>query len=431
MLERASLAVLAGLGLFAAACSETKPSDVRVVTNVLVTGVAPVVGASMQYTATAVWSDGVQENVTTAATWQSSNQSILTVTAAGMVTGVGPGSANVTATYQSKTGSVALNVAAVACNFTVSPLEIQVPKTGGNATINVVMTGPACEWDAFTGHPFIHVLSGSTGIGNGTIAVSIDPNTELGRDGSVIVSHRFVVHVKQKQADCVTKLTPIPATLPAGTGFQNVAVTVSAPPGCLFTGTDASRLVQINNASGSGGGVIDLVIWVNGTDETRMNEITVEQLKVVVPQAPAQGSFFRFTSDAADRTGSGWDMLGQPPNHPITASTSSTNEARFTMTTPGPFFGGAQFSYNLTLRAPNGQPLVPGTYTNATGVDGSPSLPYLNLKYATDCHPTGSFTVHEAVFGPGPTVVRFFATFQQRCASSPTSVLRGQISYGR
>ena len=67
MLERASLAVLAGLGLFAAACSETKPSDVRVVTNVLVTGVAPVVGASMQYTATAVWSDGVQENVTTAA----------------------------------------------------------------------------------------------------------------------------------------------------------------------------------------------------------------------------------------------------------------------------------------------------------------------------------------------------------------------------
>ena len=77
---RAGIVVAGGLILALAACSSpTAPKDSRTVTSIVVAGTAPAVGASLPFTATAVWSDGAKENVTATATWQSSNPAILTV----------------------------------------------------------------------------------------------------------------------------------------------------------------------------------------------------------------------------------------------------------------------------------------------------------------------------------------------------------------
>src|ERR1051326_3785043 len=95
--------VLAGA---AAGCgsSTTSPAAVAAVVSVAVSGSAPLVGATAQFSATATLSDGTSKPVTSAASWSSSNGGVAGVSASGVVTGVAAGDADITATYQSASG---------------------------------------------------------------------------------------------------------------------------------------------------------------------------------------------------------------------------------------------------------------------------------------------------------------------------------------
>jgi hypothetical protein len=81
---------------------------------VAVSGAAPAVGLTAQYTATATLSNGTTQNVTSQVTWQSSNTAVATVTAEGVVTAAGLGVADLRATYQSFTGVQQVNVSTLA-----------------------------------------------------------------------------------------------------------------------------------------------------------------------------------------------------------------------------------------------------------------------------------------------------------------------------
>ena len=99
-----SIGIAVGLALFALACSNSSTSP-SAVSSIAVTGVTPAVGATSQFTAKAALSDGTTQDVTSAATWQSSDTTIATVSSAGAVAGVAAGTVTVTATYQSISGS--------------------------------------------------------------------------------------------------------------------------------------------------------------------------------------------------------------------------------------------------------------------------------------------------------------------------------------
>ena len=67
-------------------------------------------GQTSQLTATAALSDATVQNVTGTATWSSSSPAIATVSAAGLVTAVGSGTATISVSYQGKTASVGVTV---------------------------------------------------------------------------------------------------------------------------------------------------------------------------------------------------------------------------------------------------------------------------------------------------------------------------------
>jgi hypothetical protein len=93
------------------------------------------------------------------------------------------------------------------------------------------------------------------------------------------------------------------------------------------------------------------------------------------------------------------------------------------------FDGYDGISAGLDLRAPSGQPLVPGEYENATRFQvGDPSLPQLAFSYDhRGCNViTGRFDVLEATYGPGDHIQRFHATFEQHCEGS-TAALYGEV----
>ena len=62
-------------------------------------------GSTSQLSAAASLADGTAQDVATNATWQSSNATVATVSARGLVTALVPGTARITATYQGKVGS--------------------------------------------------------------------------------------------------------------------------------------------------------------------------------------------------------------------------------------------------------------------------------------------------------------------------------------
>jgi uncharacterized protein YjdB len=82
------------------------------------------VNATEQFTATGNYSDGSTANLSSSVTWASSNQSVATVSATGVATGVAAGSTAITATMSGVTGSTTLTVTASAVTLTsiaVSP----------------------------------------------------------------------------------------------------------------------------------------------------------------------------------------------------------------------------------------------------------------------------------------------------------------------
>jgi len=88
-------------------------------------------------------------------------------------------------------------------------------------------------------------------------------------------------------------------------------------------------------------------------------------------------------------------------------------------------------AWGIALRAPAGQPLVAGSYPNATGshtVD--PTRPVVSVRRGPyqDCTTIeGSFVIHEIAY-QGEAIERLAADFEQRCNGAP-GVLRGAVRY--
>ena len=83
----------------------TGPTPVTV-TGVTVTGGgSPVVGDTVQFTATVTFSDGTTQVVTGQATWESSNQAVATITSGGLATFLTQGDTDIKATYRASSGT--------------------------------------------------------------------------------------------------------------------------------------------------------------------------------------------------------------------------------------------------------------------------------------------------------------------------------------
>jgi hypothetical protein len=98
-----------GLGLAIAACSNS-PTSATGVTSITVTGLVPGVGSSNQFSALATLASGSTQDVTSSATWSSSNPAVAAVSPAGIVTSLASGSVTISATYSGVAGSEQISV---------------------------------------------------------------------------------------------------------------------------------------------------------------------------------------------------------------------------------------------------------------------------------------------------------------------------------
>jgi len=98
------MVVAVGLALFGIACGNSTTSA-TIASSLSVSGTAPAVGGTSQFNATATMADGSTQDVTSQATWQSSDTAVASVSSAGIVTGIASGSVTVSAVYQTLSAS--------------------------------------------------------------------------------------------------------------------------------------------------------------------------------------------------------------------------------------------------------------------------------------------------------------------------------------
>ena len=144
------------------------------------------------------------------------------------------------------------------------------------------------------------------------------------------------------------------------------------------------------------------------------------------PSAPTRGTFLTMTSDAGDYIGQGRPRNYTPDTTSFDGAVScDRNQVRIHTN-----HGNGEWWY-VTMQAPKGTPLSPGTYNNATRWPFQASVtPGLDVSgEGRGCNRSwGSFIVSQASFGPSGKVERFRATFEQRCELEDRPRLRGEIS---
>jgi trimeric autotransporter adhesin len=130
----ASFGLLVLIALVGVGCNGFFVDPILQTITVGPTGVGILVGKTQQMTAIGTYDDGTQKNITgsTGTTWTTNDQTISTVSSAGLVTGVGAGTANVTATNGVATGSASLTVSLTGVtSITVSPSSQTVSVAAG------------------------------------------------------------------------------------------------------------------------------------------------------------------------------------------------------------------------------------------------------------------------------------------------------------
>jgi uncharacterized protein YjdB len=110
----------------------TAPSTTATVSSFAVTGSPPSIGAASQFTATAKMSDSTTQDVTSQATWASTDTTIAAVSSGGLVEGLSAGQVKITAIYQDVTSSYTFSLGRSA---TLSGIAVSgfAPNTGGTS----------------------------------------------------------------------------------------------------------------------------------------------------------------------------------------------------------------------------------------------------------------------------------------------------------
>ncbi len=137
----------------------------------------------------------VAVTTTTGCQWTAArNVSWIAITSGSSGTGNGSVTYSVDAntTASSRTGIVTIAdrthtviQAAATCNYLLNPASASVPASGGAGTVNVT-AGAACQWTAQSGATWLHITSGGSSTGSGTVAYNADSNSATAARSSTI-----------------------------------------------------------------------------------------------------------------------------------------------------------------------------------------------------------------------------------------------------
>jgi len=181
------------------------------------------IGIGQQYTATAVYSDGSTQDLTSGVTWSSSATSVATINGSGLLTTAGAGTSTITATVGSLTDTTTLTVvAAHLISIAVSPSPVSLAKgtaqqfaATGSFDDGSTQLLTSVTWSSGNAAvASVNAASGTaTAVGTGSTTVTATSGSVSG-SASVTVTGATLVSLA---------VTPVNSTMPSGTTKQMTA----------------------------------------------------------------------------------------------------------------------------------------------------------------------------------------------------------------
>ena len=139
------------------------------------------------------------------------------------------------------------------CDITLSSTHEVVDGAGGDRSIDVRASAAQCAWTAASNAPWITIVSGREGRGNGSVQFHVDPVTGPPRVGAMTIAGQ-AVQVEQGTG-CSYAITADTFLLDASGGERQI--TVTAPDGCSWTAESRTSWIAIaSGTTGSGSGTV-------------------------------------------------------------------------------------------------------------------------------------------------------------------------------
>ena len=343
---------VASLIAAAAACSskssDTPTTPTATVSSIAVAGTAPNVGLTAQFTATAAMSNGTTQNVTSQATWTSSNASIATVNAAGVVTGVGPGDVDITATFQSVAGRLRVTVAVR--TFTLSGHVTDGTSGGILPNINIAITaGPHTGASARTDAGGDYALSG---LESGAITVTASAVSYFSQDKAVtLLADSRLDFVMARVPGCTYTLSLTSQTIPAaGGGFSFTATSGDA---CSWSASTSTPWITLGTTTGNSPGTISWTAAANTAITPRTGSIRVSWnggfADLAITQSGAACSFTLNPQGGSFTNAGGTGSFTVTPSDAACSWTAVSDSSFVTITGGQSGTGNGTVSYNVAV----------------------------------------------------------------------------------
>jgi Bacterial Ig-like domain (group 2)/Viral BACON domain len=277
--------VLVSLCLVVAACGSDSPAPPTQPTPTPTTSAVQVrasgdatgpleAGQTRQLVATATQSTGATSDVTQTATWLSSAPGVATVSPAGLVTAVGEGQVEISATFQSVKGTLGVGVNPVRCAVSISPANATFGPFGGGGSVQVQVSAASCRWSARSDASWLPLVFEPATPGSGTFTYTAPANsttdTRIANIAVTTSTGERTVHAVtvNRTTGCSYVTDPEEATFTASGGTGQFRV-ITTPNNCqwnLVNGMAALGVQITQGFSGTGGGLVRYSVQAHTRD---------------------------------------------------------------------------------------------------------------------------------------------------------------------
>jgi hypothetical protein len=168
---------------------------------------------------------------------------------------------------------------ATACTYSVSPLRIDLPGSGGSGGVSIA-TAAGCPWTAVPQASWLSVSAGS-GLGPAQVQVTAPASTGEPRSGMIAVAGEQVTVTEA--AACAFRFSPVSLSM-AASGGQGI-VGVFASGGCRWTAaSNTGWITVISGQTGTGNGSVWILVAPND-GPPRTGYLTIGGQQYAVNQA--------------------------------------------------------------------------------------------------------------------------------------------------
>jgi glucose/sorbosone dehydrogenase/BACON domain-containing protein/all-beta uncharacterized protein len=171
------------------------------------------------------------------------------------------------------------------CTYAISPTNQSFAAGGGPGSNITVTAGAGCAWTAVASSSWIHVTSGASGSGNGSVGYSVDANTSISaRSGTMTIAGKTFTVNQSGASACTYSISSTSAKFTRTGGTASVNVTAGS--GCAWTAvSNVSWIGVTGGANGSGNGTVTYsVAPYGGPSRNRSGTITIAGKTFTVKQ---------------------------------------------------------------------------------------------------------------------------------------------------